>query len=158
MRAPRSRAPPPHPLPPFLARTLTTTFLSDSGKSLESTLTQKAWGTDYSTVIDDKALAACNNRNPEGPSPGMVSLRNKRYIMSDEIGQFDSNTVKKLLGGGLHKGRNLNEGVQEFYLDFPVLVRAAAVPPRAPPHHPVHPPPLAAGIVQQRGPEQEAVL
>ena len=50
----------------------------------------------------------------EGPSPMLLSLKNKRYLACDEISEFDKDKTKELLGSGTITARGLNAPPETF--------------------------------------------
>jgi len=69
----------------------------------------RAWGTSYSKMIDPRTLLTIKNSSADGPSPALLELRGKRYVVADEITTVSPEVLKRLLGGGKTTARGLHQ-------------------------------------------------
>ena len=91
------------------------------GKGTEKDLTHAAFGDAYFLMIDDTLLTKQKNANANGPSPAKLALKNRRYVVADEVGDLDTDVVKRMIGGTDIAARDLGESLQVFKPKFPVL-------------------------------------
>ena len=91
------------------------------GKGTEKDLTHAAFGDAYFLTIDDTLLTKQKNANANGPSPAKLALKNRRYVIADEVGDLDTDMVKRMIGGTDIYARDLGESLQKFSPKFPVL-------------------------------------
>jgi len=95
-------------------------------KSLEARLTRACLGDDgkgggYALSLNSQVLTPCKSESVNSASPVMMSLKNKIFVSSDEVGNFDSDLVKKLTGGEPVTARNMYSGLESFTPRFPVI-------------------------------------
>ena len=86
------------------------------GKSLESSLTHKAWGEDYHVQVKKGLLAKATFNNPESPSPFLLQLKGKRYVVAEEVSEIHPDTVKELMSNTVCKARDMGLGVETVVL------------------------------------------
>ena len=133
-------------------------------KSLEARLTRACLGDDgkgggYALSLKSQVLTPCKSESVNSASPVMMSLKNKIFVSSDEVGNFDSDLVKTLTGGEPITARNMYSGLESFTPRFPVIevradLRSRPLLPRTVPHPlPVTP---TAVALQQVGRRQQA--
>lgn len=93
--------------------------LGQNGKSKENQLLAYVFG-NYAYTCKSSILICNNNENPEGAAPVLLSMKNKRMILFNEIKQgktLDSETIKRLTGGDIINARDLYQaGTEQFYI------------------------------------------
>ena len=91
--------------------------VAGGGKSVEASLTGEAFG-EYAYTVDRKFMVDSNKTDANGPNPVLMSLRNRLWVMADEVNRITGVHVKALLGGGKTSSRGLYGQQEIFALRF----------------------------------------
>lgn len=75
----------------------------------------------YALSLNSQVLTPCKHESVNAASPVMMTLKGRLFISSDEVGDFDSDLVKKMTGGEPITARNMYSSLESFVPRFPCM-------------------------------------